>query len=397
MLDLLTSIRVLDASSIVMGPLAGQILGDLGAEVIKLEPPSGDLARSSGTRGPDGTGALFANTNRNKRGLCLDLKTAEGRAALSDLLDGCDVVIHNMRPAAAARIGLDPDATRRGRPRLIHCMATGYGTGGPNAGQPAYDDIIQAAGGMAMLAAAAAGPEGGAPRYAPTLLADKVGALHVVYAVLAALVARARTGLGQAIEVPMFETLAAFLMAEHLDEATFEADGAPGYRRLLNPDRRPYATADGWLAVMPYDERHWRAILSEIGATDLLSATWFPDPAERNRRSDQLYHRLATALVGRDTEAWIAVCARADIPCARLASPGDLLHDPHLAAQDFFAPTDGAPGRVRSVPMPVRFANATMRPDLPPPALGADTDRILSALRRPGDRDEGGDGNGPVR
>lgn len=378
MLDLLKSIRVIDASSIVMGPMAGQILGDLGAEVIKLEPPMGDLARASGSRGPDGMGALFANNNRNKLGVVADLKTEEGQRVLATLLDGADVVLHNMRPAAAARIGLDPETVRAGRPGLIHCAATGYGSDGPYAGRPAYDDIIQAAGGLAGLSVRVSG----APAYVPSILADKIGGLHIVYAILAALVARAETGQGRAIEVPMFECLAAFLMNEHLDAASFSPEGTPGYGRLLNPDRRPYATADGWLAVMPYDERHWRGIFAEMGETEIPAAPWFADPRERNARSAQLYHRLATGFTARPSASWIAVCEARDIPYARVNGIDELLDDPHLAAKDFFAPTDALAGRERSVPLPVDFGVTHAAADRAAPALGADTDAVLARLAR---------------
>ncbi|MAY64064.1 MAG: CoA transferase [Rhizobiales bacterium] len=378
MLDLLKSVRVLDASSIVMGPMAGQILGDLGAEVIKLEPPSGDLARTSGTPGPDGTGALFANNNRNKLGVVADLKTMEGQRTLASLLERCDVVLHNMRPAAAARIGLDAETVRRGRPSIVHCAAVGYGSDGPYAGRPAYDDIIQAAGGLAGLSMRV----GGEPAYVPSIVADKIGGLHIVYAVLAALLARERTGRGRAIEVPMFECLAAFLMNEHLDAASFDADGKAGYERLLNPHRRPHATADGWLAVMPYDERHWRAILEEMGETAIPAEPWFADPAQRNARSGVLYHRLATGLTERPTAAWIAVCESGDIPYAQVNSIDDLLTDPHLAARGFFSATDPFPGRVRSVPLPVRFSDTASGPDRAAPGLGEHTAEILDRAGR---------------
>lgn len=376
MLDLLKPFRILDASTIVMGPMAGQVLGDLGAEVIKLEPPTGDLARSSGTRGPDGTGALFANNNRNKLGVVADLKTPEGQVILGELLDHSDVVLHNMRPAAARRVGLDAETVRQGRPRLIHCAATGYGSGGPYAGRPAYDDIIQAAGGLAALPTRV----GAEPAYVPTIVADKIGGLHILYAILAALLARERTGQGQAIEVPMFECLVAFLMNEHLDAASFDPGGRPGYVRLLNPSRRPYATADGWLSVMPYDERHWRAVLDAMGETGIPSESWFGDPAQRNARSDRLYHRLATGLTQKPTEAWIAIFEAKDIPYARVAGIDDLLSDPHLSAQNFFAASDDLPGRVRSVPLPVRFDGVAQGRDHAAPGLGTHAAEVLRRL-----------------
>lgn len=388
MLDLLKTVRVLDVSSIVMGPMAGQILGDLGADVTKLEPPQGDLARYSGSQGPERIGALFANNNRNKRSIVADLKTPEGQAVLTALLDRSDVVLHNMRPSAAKRVGLDPSTACSGRPSLIYCAATGFGTNGPYAERPAYDDVIQAVGGLAGLPTSF----GKEPSYVPSIAADKIGALHIVYSILAALYARSTTGCGQAIEVPMFECLVSFLMNEHLDAASFEAAGKPGYSRLLNPWRRPYATSDGWLAVLPYDERQWRAVLGEIGELALADETWFVDPSERNARSALLYQRLAQALPSRTTAEWIAVLIDLDIPHGRVSSLDELLDDPHLKATNFFSPCDGMNGRVRSVPQPVIFSGEVKRHDIAAPKLGADTNCILAELGLP-PRESGQDSN----
>ncbi len=248
MTPLLTGIRVVELGTVVLAPYAGQILADLGAEVIKVEPPVGDVARHAHPGG-----ALFVANNRNKRMLALDLKRAEGRAALAAVLAGSDVLLHNMRIDAAARLGLDPDTVATINPRLIHCAATGFGSGGPYADRPAFDDIVQAAAGYADVTG-----DGADPRFVPTIVADKVAALHVVYAIMAALLARERGQPGPyRIEVPMFEAATAFLMNEHLAAATFAADGTPGYSRLLSPDRRPYRTVDGWIAVLPYTGDQW--------------------------------------------------------------------------------------------------------------------------------------------
>jgi len=374
MYNLLNGLRVLDTTSIVMGPMASQTMADLGAEVIKIEPPEGDLARASGTPGPGGMGALFANNNRNKRSLALDLKRPECRAALERLLERADIVLLNMRPKAAARLGLDADTLCARYPRLIHCLATGFGTGGPYGGRAAYDDIIQAASGLAGLA----GRVSGVPAYVPSIMADKIGALHVVHAVLAAVIHRQASGKGMAIEVPMFETLAAFLMNEHLDAATYHTDAAPGYARVLTPHRRPYATADGWLAVMPYTRQHWAAMLALTGDESVIAEGWFDDAGERNRRASVLYALLAEALPARTTAAWTEALAQTDIPHAAVPGFDAVLEDPHLSAQDFFASTDGLPGRARSVPQPVRFTGVPKNADCPPPALNADGAAILT-------------------
>ncbi len=376
MKDLLGGIRIVDVTTIVMGPMASQILADLGADVIKVEALDGDLARHSGASGPDGMGALFANNNRNKKSLAIDLRTAEGKAVMGRLLACSDVLMHNMRLEAAARLGLSCDAVRTINPSIIHCAAVGFGSEGPYAGRAAYDDVIQAASGLAALPLEV----GRAPDYVPSIMADKIAALHVVYAILAALTRRERTGETSAIEVPMFEAMSAFLLNEHLDAASFETDGKPGYSRLLNPNRRPYATADGWLAVMPYSATQWRSTLEELGRHAVMDEPWFASASGRNAHSEALYGLLAQALPARTTDEWIAVFERLDVPHARLNTLDDLLHDPHLDAVGFFQPSDGLDGRKRSVPQPVQFAGVEEKPDAPPPALGADSDTILAEL-----------------
>lgn len=376
MKDLVGGVRILDVTTIVMGPYASQVLADLGAEVLKIESLDGDLARHSGSTGPDGTGALFANNNRNKKSVAIDLRRAEGRVVMERLIGGCDVLLHNMRPAAAERLGLSPQAVRAINPGMIHCAAVGFGGDGPYAGRGAYDDVIQAASGLAALPLAL----GGEPAYVPSIVADKVAALHVVYALLAALLRRERTGEGGTVEVPMFEAMAAFMMNEHLDAATFADDGAPGYRRLLSPNRRPFRTADGWLAVLPYGETHWRRTLEELGRRDLADEPWFATAAGRNAKAGALYGVLVAALPQRPTAAWVEVFTRLDVPHAPMGTIEDLLDDPHLDAVAFFRPRDALPGRVRSVPQPVLFRDVPEEPDRAPPALGADTDDVLRAV-----------------
>ncbi|WP_422057683.1 CaiB/BaiF CoA transferase family protein [Sphingomonas sp.] len=374
MLPLLKGIRVVEVGAVVLGPYAGQILADLGAEVIKVEPLEGDIARYAHPTGPDG-GALFVNNNRNKRMLALDLKAADGRAALARLIARSDVVFHNMRIDAAERLGLGFDAVAAINPRIIHCAAIGFGQRGRYRNRPAFDDIIQAASGIAGLGTAT----GGDPRFVPTILADKVAALHAVYGILAALVARAngRTGPIQ-VEVPMFEALAAFLLNEHLASATFAADGAVGYPRILSPNRRPFRTADGWIAVLPYTDRQWRAFLTGIGRDDVIAQDWFADPRQRPAHIDTLYALVADALPARTTDAWIAALEALDVPCSRVAELGDVLNDPHLAEIGFFAvPPHYPEGIARSLPQPVLFEGVAQFPDTPPRARGADSRRVL--------------------
>ncbi len=375
MLPLLKGIRVIEVGAVVLGPYAGQILADLGAEVIKVEPLEGDIARNAHPSGIGG-GALFVNNNRNKRMLALDLKAAEGRTALARLIGTADVLFHNMRVDAAERLGLGFEAVAAINPRIVHCVAIGFGQRGPYRDRPAFDDIIQAASGIAGLATAT----GGEPRFVPTILADKVAALHAVYGILAALVARANGREGAIeVEVPMFEALAAFLLNEHLAGATFAADGAVGYPRLLSPDRRPFRTADGWIAVLPYTDRQWRAFLAEIGREDVTAQDWFADPRQRQARIGELYTLVAAALPARTTDAWIAALEARDVPCSRVSGIGDLLTDPHLTENGFFDVPAGYPdGIVRALPQPVRYDGVETTPDTAPRELGADSRAVLA-------------------
>lgn len=374
MLPLLEGIRVVEVGAVVLGPYAGQLLADLGAEVIKVEPLEGDIARNANPQGAGG-GALFVNNNRNKRMLAIDLKAPEGRAALGKLIGTADVLFHNMRVDAAERLGLGFDAVAALNPRIIHCAAIGFGQRGRYRDRPAFDDIIQAASGIAGLGTAT----GGDPRFVPTILADKIAALHAVYGILAALVARANGRQGAIkVEVPMFEALAAFVLNEHLAGATFAADGAVGYPRLLSPNRRPFRTADGWIAVLPYTDRQWRSFLAEIGREDVLAQDWFQDPLIRQRRIDELYAIVADALPTRTTAAWMTTLSSIDVPCSEVAGLGDLLTDPHLDEIGFFDVPDGFPeGIVRTLPQPVLFDGIAPTPDTPPRPLGADSRAVL--------------------
>jgi crotonobetainyl-CoA:carnitine CoA-transferase CaiB-like acyl-CoA transferase len=373
-LPLLNGIRVIEVGAVVLGPYAGQILADLGAEVIKVEPLEGDIARDAHPQGAGG-GALFVNNNRNKRMLAVDLKRPEGRAALARLIATSDVLLHNMRLDAADRLGLGAQAVAAINPRIVHCAATGFGRAGPYRDRPAFDDIIQAASGMAGLGAL----HDGIPRFVPTILADKVAALHVVYGILAALFARERGAAGPfPVEVPMFETMVSFLLNEHLAAATFAERGATGYPRLLSPDRRPFRTADGWIAVLPYTEAQWRRFLAEVGRGDVCDAPWFGVPRSRQAHVGELYAIVAQSLLARTTDAWIAALEACDIPCARIAMPADLLTDPHLHEIGFFDVPAGFPAGVeRALPQPVLFPGTAADGDTPPHALGADSREIL--------------------
>lgn len=375
MIPLLKGLRVLDLTSVILGPYATQILGDLGAEVIKVESPEGDSMRPVAPTVRPGLSAIFANVNRNKRSVVLDLKSEEGREALKKLLAGADLFVHNMRQEAMDKLGFTFNAVREINPRIVYAAAVGFGRHGRYAGKPAYDDVIQAASGFAGLFQM----RDGAPLYAPSIAADKVSGLHLAYAVLAALLHRERTGEPPGyVEVPMFELMAAFSLCEHMGPATFEQHGNVGYARVLSTGRRPYKTKDGWIGVLPYTQRNWVKVLAEIGRSDVAETAWFANATERSRRIDELYDVLAAALPARTTADWIVTFERLDVPCQPVRTPADLINDPHLDDVGFFTPSFGADTPViRTLRQAVNVEGVATVPDLPPPLLGADTASVL--------------------
>lgn len=375
MIPLLKGLRILDLTTVILGPYGTQILGDLGAEVIKVEPPAGDSMRPVAPLAASGLSAIFANFNRNKRSVALDLKTEAGRSALRKLVSTADVFVHNMRQEAMDKLGFTFNAVREANPRIVYAAAVGFGRHGRYAGKPAYDDVIQAASGFAGLFQM----RDGAPLYAPSIAADKVSGIHLAYGVLAALLYRERTGeVPGYVEVPMFELMAAFSLSEHMATATFEEDGKVGYVRVLSPGRRPYKTKDGWVGVLPYSERNWRKILVEIGRPEVAELDWFKNATERSRRVDELYEILAGALPSRTSAEWLATFECLDVPHSPVRTPQDLLGDAHLDDVGFFACNFSADTPMkRSLRQAVNVESVEAAPDLPPPPLGADTEAVL--------------------
>ena len=351
----LAGVKVLEMTSVVLGPWACQILGDMGAEIVKVEPPRGDSNRSLGPAGQhDDMAALYLTCNRNKRSIVLDLKQDTGREAALKLAEGADILIHNFRPQAMARLRLDYEAVKQANPGIIYCATYGYGKAGPYGTKGALDDSIQAASGAAYLQAMAYGE----PRYLPTVVADKTTALAVVFAVLAALFHRQRTGVGQEIEVPMFETMVYYLMAEHLWGLTFEPpQGTAGYTRLMSQHRRPYRTKDGYIAVLPYMNAHWDTFCEVAGAPELATDERFTTMSSRLKNIDATYEETGKILATRTTAEWLEMLGETSVPTMVVNSPDDLVNDPHLKAIDFFKVVDHpTEGPVRMTDFPVNFS-----------------------------------------
>ena len=329
----LDGVRILDATTVILGPLASQTLGDLGADVVKIEPPEGDTTRQLGPAHHAGMAAFFLGCNRNKRSLVLDLKQPAGHAALMRLVRTADVFMHNFRPQPAARLGVEYERVRVENPGIVYCATYGFRAAGPYRDKPVYDDIIQAASGLASLQTALMGE----PRYLPTIVADKTSSMAVAQAILAALFHKARTGEGQALEVPMFETVTAWVMVEHLYGETFVPPReTAGYKRVLNRWRRPFPTRDGYLAVLPYTDAHWRAFFTLSGRSDLLEDPRFQTLASRLAHIELLYEELGKIVATRTTAEWLAALDEANVPAMVVNTLESLLTDPQLAATGFW-------------------------------------------------------------
>lgn len=370
----LEGVRILDLTSVMLGPYATQMLGDYGADVIKVEAPSGDTTRGTGPTPEPGMAATFVGANRNKRGIVLDLKAAAGREALLRLAEGADVLVTSVRPRKMAALGLSPETLRARNERLIVVGAFGFAEDGPYAGRPAYDDIIQSLCGLSALTEAG----GGAPSHLPTVLADKTCALFTTQAILMALLARARTGRGATVEVPMFEAMVGFTLVEHLYGHHFDPPiGEPGYARLLSPWRRPHRTADGHVCLLPYTDEHWRRFFAEIGRPELAGDARFAGIAARTRHIDALYAILGKSVAARTTADWLETCERLDIPAAPLNRLRDLEGDPHLRATGFFRRVRDPLMGDLTMPAPaIRFDGAGGAVGRPP-RLGEHTAEVL--------------------
>jgi crotonobetainyl-CoA:carnitine CoA-transferase CaiB-like acyl-CoA transferase len=371
----LTGVRVVDCTTVVLGPWAAQQLGDLGADVVKIEPPEGDTTRQLGPmRNPD-MGAFYLAVNRNKRSIVLDLKQESARGVLRRLAAGANVLLHNYRPQAARRLGMSYETFRAINPGIVYVGTYGFRAAGPYGDKPAYDDIIQAASGLTSLQASLFGE----PKYVPTIVADKTSSMTVLVAVLAALYHKARSGEGQEVEVPMLESMAAWVMVEHLYGETFVPPiESVGYKRVLNRYRRPFKTKDGYLAILPYTDQNWRDFFTIAGRQDLLDDPRFKTLGTRLRHIEFLYEELGKIATTRTNADWLAELDRRNIPGMIVNSLESLLRDPHLEATGFWQimehPTEGT---LRLPGIPAAYSKTPASIRRLPPRLGEHSVEIL--------------------
>lgn len=378
----LEGLRIIDLTSVLMGPFATQVLGDLGADVIKIEPPQGDTVRHIGPARNDGMGACFLHVNRNKRSVVLDLKQPQDRETLLALTKTADVFVSNIRPAAMARLQLSHEQLAAVNPRIISVALVGYGQDGPYADRAAYDDMIQAVCAIPSLMAMVGD---GVPRYVPLAIVDRVVGQAAATAILAAVLHRERTGRGQAVEIPMFETMVPYVMSEHMAGLTYEPPlGPPGYPRLLASSRQAYPTSDGFICALLYTDRHWASFFVLVGQPEKSKT----DPrlasiTSRTNHIGELYAEVSQWLRTQSTAYWMQALNAVDIPVMPLHTLESILDDPHLRAVDYFQwvehPTEG---RIRQMPPVGRWSDSSPNAPKPAPTLGQHTSEVLSELIR---------------
>jgi crotonobetainyl-CoA:carnitine CoA-transferase CaiB-like acyl-CoA transferase len=386
----LSGIRILDMTSVVNGAYGTQILADQGADVIKLEDPGsgrgdgGDIMRWAGhlpEGAPRGMGPIFLTINRNKRSILVDMKSEAGKRALRKIIRSCDVLASSVRYEGMKRLGLSYEDVAAIKPDIIFVHAAGYGSDGPYAGEPAYDDLIQSASGMADILPRTDGNP--VPRILPTLVADKVSGLFLSQAVTAALLHKARTGEGQFVEVPMFECVTSFLLVEHLYDHTFEPPtGQWGYQRVVNPNRKPFKTRDGYIGLLPYTDKQWDQFFDAAGfGEQVKSDPRFADYATRAKHTRELYGMIEEAAATKTTQEWLDILKPLSIPVVKTNTLDDLADDPHLNAVEFFQEYDHPEiGRYRLMKPPVKFAASPANLRRHPPKLGEHTDEVLAEV-----------------
>lgn len=376
-------VRILDLTSVLMGPYASQLMAEMGADVIKVEAPEGDIVRQIGNARNPGMSGLFLTANRGKRSIVLDLKQANDRATLLEIARTCDVFLYNVRPQAMARLGLSHEEVAAVNPAIIYAGLFGYSEDGPYAGLPAYDDLIQGASGAASLFSLAG--EGDAPpRYIPLAIADRMVGISAVNCVLAALIHRGRTGEGQRVDVPMFETMVSMVLGDHMAGLTFEPPlDSGGYARLLAPDRRPLQTSDGHLCALIYNDKQWRRFFEALGRDDADTDPRYRSHATRTVHIRDIYAELARLFITKSTAEWTALLSEADIPVMPLHDLASILDDRHLRETGFFEMMEHpSEGLIRGMRIPSRWSVSQPGMSRPAPRLGEHGDEILSEARK---------------
>jgi crotonobetainyl-CoA:carnitine CoA-transferase CaiB-like acyl-CoA transferase len=376
----LSGVRVADLTAMVMGPYCTQIMADMGADVIKIEPPAGDGTRHISVGPEPGMGGVFANVNRGKRSVVLDLRSGEGKDALRGIVSRADVFIHSMRGKAIAGLGFGYDDVAAINPSIVYTNCYGYGRRGPDADLTAYDDTIQAECGLPSVQEQLTGTAG----YVGTIIADKVAGMTALYATMMALFHRERTGEGQEVEVAMFETMASFMLVEHANGAMFSPPlGPAAYPRAVSANRKPYRTKDGHISALVYNDKQWTAFI------DAVKPSWageeFATLERRAQRIDTVYALLAETFLERTTQDWLALLRSLDIPAAPVRTLDDLFENRHLNEAGFFETVDTPNGPVRFPGTPTWFSRTPGRVAGPAPRLGAHTAEIM---------DESGDASG---
>ncbi|WP_435419020.1 CoA transferase [Parerythrobacter aurantius] len=367
-------LKVVDMTSVVFGPYATQILADFGAEVIKVEGPTGDAYRYGAKPAKTaGMGPGFIALNRGKKSVVLDLKDEADKAVMRSLLAEADVFIHNVRAEPVERLGFGYEAVRALNPGIIYVHCVGFGSGGPYGGLQAYDDVIQAATGTASLLPRVDGDP--RYRYLPSLIADKVAGLHAAYATMAAIVHRLRTGEGQFVEMPMFESFTSFMMKEHLDGMTFDPpNAAAGYARQVDPDRQPFPTKDGWISIVPYTLPQFPKVVALLGDPELAGEERFGDLRGIAAATAELYRRMAQLTPAKTTAEWLDVLRPHNVPCMPATDIDDVPGDPHLAAVGFFEMSEHpSEGLLRQMREPSSFTGWSARSLGHAPLLGEHT------------------------
>jgi crotonobetainyl-CoA:carnitine CoA-transferase CaiB-like acyl-CoA transferase len=375
----LAGVRIIDLSSVLMGPFATMFLADKGADVIKVEAPGGDITRNVGRSPGHGMAPVFQHINRNKRSIVLDLKSKRGKAILLDLVKDADVVVYNMRRAAMDRLGLGYEALQAINPKLVYCGFAGFGHDGPYSDRPAYDDVIQGLVGIPDLMHRGSGAE---PRYAPLAIADRIVSLYGLNAIMMALFEQRNIGRGVAIEIPMFESMAHFVLVEHMFYRSFDPPlGQSVSPRPVDLNRRPYQTADGYICVLPYTDLHWQRLFIAICREELIADQLYCSFERRIENVQSLYRILSDALLERSTGDWLAVFDKVDVPAGRMNSIDDLIDDPHLNSVNFFKPViDDLGSCFIHIDVPIGDGSAAEAKLRPAPRKGQHSAQVLGEL-----------------